>query len=389
MNWGRIFFDLDLFTGVSRRLDTMRRRKGWPGPLFWRRGAWRRSLMMLTSQLSAIVRCNAPLVPGLEKAIADRPPLKLTQAIIALSDDLSSGMRLADAMAQCPRFYPAWYVDLIRTGESTGSLEHALSAAGEHLATQQRFNKTAQGWTLYLVFVFTVQFSIALFLFHYIVPEFAQLYKDFGSTLPGPLADMNRFLDSITVTHVRVAVLVCLCSIAWWLARRIAGERRIPFSRIFTLLASPIPYIGTASQKIHLARVCGVLEQLAAARLPINEALGDCAALNVPGRIRRALQRTRARVEQGQSFSDALKPEHVFPDSFITMLSLGEASGRLEDAARHLREMYEQQYISSVRMALDIAGPIGVLGLGAIALVIYGGMFMALVSIADVLSTSI
>ena len=51
--------------------------------------------------------------------------------------------------------------------------------------------------------------------------------------------------------------------------------------------------------------------------------------------------------------------------------------------------MYEQQYISNVRMALDIAGPIGVLGLGAIALVIYGGMFMALVSIADVLSTSI
>lgn len=389
MNWGRLFFDTDLFTGVSRRLGTMRRRKGWPGPLFWRRGAWRRSLMLLTSQLSAIVRCNAPLVPGLEKAIADRPPLKLTQALIALSDDLSSGMRLADAMAQCPRFYPAWYIDLIRAGESTGRLEYALTAAGEHLATEQRFNKTAQGWTLYLVAVFTIQFAIALFLFHYIVPEFASLFETFGATLPGPLAQMNRFLDSITVTHVRVAVLVCLASSAWWLARRLAGERRISFSRIVAWIAAPIPYFGEASQKAHLARVCGVIEQLAVARLPINEVLADCAALDVPGRIRRALQRTRARVEQGQSFADAVKLDHVFPESFVTMLSLGEASGKLADGARHLREMYEQQYISTVRIALDIAGPIGVIGLGTIALVIYGGMFLTLVSLADALSTAV
>ena len=168
-----------------------------------------------------------------------------------------------------------------------------------------------------------------------------------------------------------------------------AGEQRIRFHRLFAPLLAPLPVAGTLSAKSHLASVCAVLERLAAANVPINEALRDCAALDIPGGLRRALLRALARVEQGQALGDALRPERAFPRSFVTMLALGEASGKLDDAARHLRTMYEQQVISNFRMILDIAGPIGVLGLGAVALAIYGGIFAALVSISSALVNSI
>ena len=130
MNWGRLFYDVDLLTGVSRRAKSFRRRKNWPGPAYFFRALWRRDLIQLTSHLSAIVRCNAPISSGLERALTDAPSLKLSQAMIAMRDDLASGLRIGESLAKYPRFYPAWYVNLIATGESTGSLTSAFDSAG-------------------------------------------------------------------------------------------------------------------------------------------------------------------------------------------------------------------------------------------------------------------
>ncbi|NUM56291.1 MAG: type II secretion system F family protein [Candidatus Hydrogenedentes bacterium] len=385
MNWRRILFDVDLATGVSRRNLYLRRRRNWPGPLFWTRAAWRRNLALLTSQLNAIVRCNAPLVTGLERAIADGPSLKLTQAMIALSDDLSSGMRLADAMEQCPRFYPKWYVDLIRAGESTGTLEHSLSAAGEHLATSQQFTKSVSGWFAYIGAVLAIQLSIATFLFTYIVPAFGEVLREFGARLPAVIIAIDRLTNSVTRGHVYIVILACAGLLVLKWVRRVSGEERIRFHRVFAPLLAPLPIVGEISAKGHLAAVCAVLERLAAANVPINDALRDCAELDIPDGLRRALLRARARVEQGYTLSDALRAERAFPRSFVTMLALGEASGKLDSAAGHLHTLYRQQVMSNIRMTLDIAGPIGVLGLGAVALALYGGIFASLIAISDTL----
>jgi type II secretory pathway component PulF len=226
-------------------------------------------------------------------------------------------------------------------------------------------------------------------LYHYIVPEFTQLFYDFDAKFPPVVAAANRLMHSITVTHIRFVFLLCLFAIALKFARRLSGEQRIRFHRVFAPALAPLPLVGEIVAKGYLASVCAILERLAAANVPLNEALQDCAALDVPNGLRRALQRVAARVEQGQAFGDAMRSEKALPHSSVSMLTLGEASGRLEDAARQLRLMYEQQVMSNIRMTLDIAGPIGVLGLGVIALALYGGIFAMLISISDLMVNSI
>lgn len=362
---------------LARRLLSMHRRRTWPGPKYFTRNARRRDLGLLTSHLCAIVRRNAPLAIGLAHATVDAPSVKLAQVMITLGDDLATGMRLADAMALMPRFFPAWYVDLVGAGESTGTLERSLSAAGEQIAAAQRFSGNVNGWLAYFGFVLTVQAAIGVFLAKYIVPEFAAMFKDFGIVLPPATRALANVTPLFTPAHMNVVVLVCSCLIALKLVRRLAGEENTRPNR----LLAPLPVVGTLSRKADLVSVCAVLERLAAANVPIDDALRDCAALDVAGALRRALLRALARVEQGRSLGDALRPERAFPHSFVTMLALGEASGRLEGAARHLRTMYEQQVLTRLRFAIDIAGPAGVLGLGALTFVIYAGILGAVVQI--------
>ncbi len=390
MNWGRTFFDVDLLTGVSRRTKTFRRGEGWPGPAYFYRNTWRDDLVRLTSQLSAIVKCDAPLATGLERAISDNPSLKLVQATIALRDDLASGMRLADSVGKYPRFFPAWYASLIAAGESTGSLATALSSAADQLMQEDHFRKTMNSWIAYLTFVFFMQAMIAAFLFTYIVPEFILVLDDFNATLPPSFAFVyamsKPFLTSVFIALGIVAIVWLWYSMLNMLFRhwfaRVGGRVRDFISRL--------PFLGWWGRTRGLADVAAVLERLAAARVPLNEALRNCAALDVSASIRSALQRVARSVEQGTSFSDALKAERgVFPASFVTLLALGETAGRLPEACGHLQNMYRQQALTRRNMLCDVLGPIGVLGLGVLAFAIYGGLFRVAIALAEALLDSL
>lgn len=389
MNWARIFFETDLFTGISRRTGTFRRKSNWPGPMYIRQARWRRHLLLLTSQVAAIVRCNAPLITGIERAIGDGPPLKLTQALIALHDDLASGCSLAEAMARRPRFYPRWYVDIVRAGESTGTLPLALKAAGDHLAESMQYAASIKGWIAYVSVVLAIQLFMGVFLFIYIIPEFAEILREFGARFPHLTLLMIDTFSNLGPIRMRYVVLALVLYVAIKMARMRIGQRGFDFTHALRALLMPFPIIGSSSRKLELARVCAVLERLTEAKVPLNEALTDCAELDINPLLGNALYRTRSRVERGGTLGAALNEERVFPRSFVTLLTLGEASGKLPEAAAQLRGIYEQEVTTSIQIVINLIGPACVLGLGAITFLIYGGVFSAFIAVADSMLRSI
>jgi len=346
-------------------------------------------LAQLTSHLSDIVRCNAPLVTGLERAIADAPSLKLTQAMIALRDDLASGLRIAESMAKYPRFFPLWYVDLIAAGESTGTLVPSLDSAAEHLLQIGRFKQQAQRWIGYLGFVFIVQLSNALFLFHYIVPGFVAALADFDTEVPRGFAIIYRLSAAFVMEDVSLAVgaagIASLAGSVSYMFFSHHGKRAFRFLRD---LSAPLPFVTWFTGRMDLANICAVLQRLAVARVPLNEALRDCSMLDVNARYRAALHHVQRGIEQGQPFGEALRAERVFPKSFVTLLTLGEAAAKLPEAAGHVESMYRQQLAARGRIVCDVLGSIGVLALGFVALCVYGGIFTMMIALTDAILES-
>ena len=377
----RDILQLDLRKALSRRLLSMHRRRSWRGPIYWKQDRRQRDLALLTSQLIAIVRCNAPLASGLERAIEDAPSFKLAQVMITLADDLRAGFGLSHALALCPRFFPAWYVDLVRVGEETGSLERALAAAGDQLGTARRFRRSILGWVWYVGAVFCIQASIAIFLCVYALPEFLEVLKEFGAQ-PPPLTRLLLPLNPL-VTPLRAQAITLLCAglILLKIMRRLVADESVRLPWLLTPLLAPLPIVGPLFVKGQLAGACAAIEHLARANVPIDDMLYDCSELRLSVNLTRAFKRAALRVQQGQTLGDALRCERVFPSLFVTILSLGESSGRLDDAAHQLRNMYEQQVMTGIRQTIDIAGPIGVAGLGAATFVIYAGIFSAIIAL--------
>jgi type IV pilus assembly protein PilC len=398
MNWKKILFEVDLLGKLpARKAVRVRQKRSWREKPAWR-GPWyagqatkRRHLVLFTVQSLSIVRCNAPLTRGLAEAAMDAPPIRLTRLLYAIRDDLAAGSSFADSIAKYTRFFPAWYVDLIRSGESTGNLVASLSSALNQLQTSQEFARKVRGWGFYLGGVFAFQLAMCAFIAWYLLPTFAEIQKDFGTPPP---AIARWFLDLWSNPEFRrpinlsFALLAITVFVKLFVVRTDRGlgpyvRRHLRRALLF------VPFINVILVKWNLHHFSNVLSTLLDARVPLDTALGDCAALSLDAPYRSAVVRIQSRVEQGQTLTQAIETERVFPRPFKLLVGLGENAGKLPECIDRLGKMYEREAVKIARIAVDVIGPLAVIALGVVVLVIELATFGSIANIYESLLNSL
>ena len=88
---------------------------------------------------------------------------------------------------------------------------------------------------------------------------------------------------------------------------------------------------------------CRKLSFLLGAGIPIKSAL-TIVSEQLPGRgLRRLMPKLNARVQQGQSFSEAITASGAFPSFFCGFVSIGEATAKLPQVMEQLADFYDEQ----------------------------------------------
>lgn len=97
-------------------------------------------------------------------------------------------------------------------------------------------------------------------------------------------------------------------------------------------------------QSADLAAVTRQMATLIAAGLPLDEALGTCAEQTETPVLTSTLRRVRDEVLQGEALYSALgHAGGIFPDIYVNMVSVGEASGTLDKTLERLADFLEDQ----------------------------------------------
>lgn len=387
MNWKQIL-KTDVTTVlrgfVPPHVFHARRGHRWPGPLYFHRAFWRRDLMVVTAQLQAIVKCNAPLVQGLELAAWDAPRRKVQVVLQALRDNLASGMGLHEAMAMRGRFFPPYYVDLVKVGDMSGCLPETLDQLQRHLAAEKERSNTIWGWAAYFAIVLFIQLAAFLVLSLRVFPELYAALSDFGIELP-PMFNVMVYLGSITdVFRNRILLVVgaagvLLVLLLLFLSVFAAGTAQHRIKGLGYL----IPYIRGIMVRSDLAMVSGVLSRLLHAGVPLNEALSDAVEMNIGSGLRDSLRTLKRRIEEGMPLRQAVSAEGRFPQSFQALVSLGDSSGRLDSAFARIAAVYEANTLKTTRMLIDTVCPCGVIVLSLIVLYLEVSVFALLTTLAD------
>ncbi|MBX7255184.1 MAG: type II secretion system F family protein [Candidatus Hydrogenedentes bacterium] len=419
MNWKEILQrDVSLLWGGKRPIHERYERRGkkWKGHFYRRKAAWQRDLLVVTSQLSAIARCNAPLVDGLSYAAASAPNAKVQNILLAVRSGITKGQGLSESMGSLPRFFPRYYVDIVKSGEDTGALSESFYSLTSLVHQTHAATQTIRGWVTYLTFLLCAQCFILAFLFAFIVPQFVEVLRDFGATAPEPVRTLGSFYQALVgpVAYsgrkgleglfnlgndvqvispilvfrlsLPVSLLVAFLMLRYqpfWSARR--SGRREWLRRCFRW----IPVWRHIDAKLTLSHIAAVLRQLLASGMPMDKALVACTELDIGPRFRGVMSRLLDRVRKGTSLSDAMKDERGLPDSLRTMVALGETSGLLPESLERISSMYERQALTSARVVADIVAPLVVIVAGCATLLVTLSVHMSLVGIIDAVLDSI
>lgn len=351
MTWKEILqFDIGLWLGFSPRPEKpqrpgRRRRKPprhWKGPIY----VWvtrDQDLYQCTRQLAAIVKANAPLVPGIQMAGEDAVNRSLKDVFLVLEQDLDGGLSLSEAMRQRPRFFPKEFVDQIETAEETGHLCATLFRLSDQLHVEMRLRFP---WSLLrhpYVALFMFGCAIGLgFLPMKVYPVFADMLGSLDVAVPKSLDVLMAISEHLLQIGTAIAFLFALPLLLRELSY-LPGIGPI-LRRVGAWLIWLTPFIGTMVAKRDLAAASHALKNLLEAGVPLHEALATVSTHNMAHIRGQAFGRLARSVESGTPLREALDKEHVgFPQSFRSLVALGETSATLPRVLGELDTLYRVQ----------------------------------------------
>jgi len=318
-------------------------------------------LTMMTRQLSTLVGSGFPLVSAIYALIPQAGSQALKRVLSRLKDSLEEGSNFADALANFPEIFSSIYINMIRAGEASGTLEIVLERLAEISENQQKQKNQIMSILAYPFIMILLSGGVLFFLLTYIVPQLTSIFSDMNQALPVPTRIILSISDFLSNYWWALIVLLIILFATFKKARK--TKKGIYATDRLLLI---IPGISTLMKKIAVARFSGTLGSLLENGIPMLTALDI--VKNIAGNIliADAIKEASDKVEKGMGLGVSIEEAELFPHLSIQMIKVGEQSGDLENMLKKTAEVFENEVETSLTVLTSWLEPLIVVFMGAV-----------------------
>lgn len=341
----------------------------------------RRQLIHLCFHLEQLTRAGVPILESLSDLRDSQDQASIRGLLANLLDAIEGGQTLSQAMESQGGVFDAVFVNLIRSGETSGRLPDVLQKLGDALKWEDELAAQTKKLLLYPAFVGTIVLAASLFLMLHLVPQMKPFVGNMG--LPIPQHTQWLFLASdllLAYGHAMALTPIFLfAGTRLWL-------RSSPTARLqYDALKLRLPLFGSILQKIVLCRFVGTFSLLYVSGIPILDALRSTQGVVGNRVIRRALALAEQQISEGKNMSAAFSEGGLFPPLVIRMLHIGESTGALGEALNNVSYFYNREIGESIDSVQKMIEPmltvlLGLL-LGWVALSVLGPIYEVIGSV--------
>jgi type II secretion system protein F len=339
-----------------------------------------RDLAAFTQQLATLLEAGLPLdrALGILEGLAPSPRLRAITADVLRS--VRGGTSLGEALAKHhPRPFSRLYINMVRAGERGGVLEQTLRRLAEFLEEAQEFRDTLVSALIYPTLLATVGGAAVIFLMTFVIPRFADIFRDLGSAIPWPTQVLMAVSGWLTRYWWAVAggVLAIALLLRTWVATA-AGRLRADE----LILGAPV--LGAVVLQTEVARFARITGTLLKSGVPMLAALGVVKEMMGNLVLARAVDGLADGVRRGAGLSRPMDDSHVFPALATHMVRVGEETGRLEDMLLKVGATFETDTRKQVKRLIALVEPAIILVMGLVVAFIVVAMLMAILSVTDI-----
>lgn len=332
-----------------------------------------RDLVVFTRQLSTMIDAGLPLVRSLEVIREQQPNAAFKVIIGKVKEDVEGGSSFADALEKHPKAFDSLFANLARAGEAAGVLDVVLQRLAAYLEKMDGIKRRIKGAMIYPAVVISVAVIVLSVIMIFVVPTFAELFKDLGTTLPSltiVIVNISTWLKS-NIIYLLIAIVLMVIGVTS-LYNKSLKARRLMDGFLLKLWL-----IGDLLLKTVIARFCRTLATLTSGGLPILDGLEITAKSAGNIVVEEAIMDVRKKVSEGQLLAEPLaaRPK-IFPPMVVQMISVGEQTGNLDDMLDKIADFYEDEVDVAVAALLSAMEPAMIFFLGCTVGIIVVAMYL-------------
>lgn len=320
---------------------------------------------IVTRQLATLIGAGFPLVSALEALQSQIRSSGLKKIVAKIRGDIVEGSSFANALEKHTKIFSPIYVNMVRAGESSGTLEIVLERLADITEKQQALQSRVITAMIYPLLIMLAGMLILAFLFIYVIPNITSIFEDMRQQLPLP-------------TQILIAISDIFKSFWWVLVLLIAafmvGLRQLRQSAKGRLwldtTALRLPIAGSMIRRLAAARFARTLGSLLENGVSMLPSLGI--VKNVVGNIHIAgvIENATTEVGKGQGLGKSLDTANTFPPIAIQMIQVGEQSGNLEEMLNKVADVFEKEVETTIMRLTALLEPVMVLLMAGVVLFI-------------------
>lgn len=328
-----------------------------------------RDIVIFTRQFSTMINAGLPLVQALDILAKQSENKALKDVTLAVVFDVESGHTVADALRKHPKAFTELYVNMVAAGEAGGILDTILMRLATFMEKNDALVRKVKGAMIYPGVIMSVAAIAICVLLIFVIPTFEKMFASVGLALPLPtrvVIGMSKFL-----TGYWWAVIAIAFGLVTSLKKYYASQDgKLVIDRL--LLKAPV--LGDVLRKSAVSRFTRTLGTLIGSGVSILDGLEITAKTSGNRVIQDAIMESRASIAGGETISAPLQKSAVFPPMVISMISVGESTGGLDEMLSKIADFYDEEVDAAVSGLLAMMEPLMIVFLG----VIVGGMVVAM-----------
>jgi type IV pilus assembly protein PilC len=325
-----------------------------------------RQLILFSRHLAGFLRNGIPILKAMSimtNQEVDKNSKKLFESI---SSKLKEGLTLSDALDRHPKQFPQYFIAMIKSGEKASVLDKSLDILARYLKREARTRTIIKQALTYPTFLFFAGLCAVLFILSYVVPKLTELFDSLGQDLPAStqfiihLGEWMKFGWIFALIGLGLVFFVLPNKI-----KSIVGEQ------VWDSFILKLPILGTTLFKSEFSRFSRALHMSLQNGIPFLTGLDVAIPILQFSNLRHELDICRDAIQKGSRFGEALAKAKAFPPFVTEMISIGEASGNLENMLEEIAIVYEEDVDDKMKYMTNLLEPMMIVVIGgAIAFVV-------------------
>ncbi|MEM6790171.1 MAG: type II secretion system inner membrane protein GspF [Myxococcota bacterium] len=335
-------------------------------------------IAIMTRQLATLIRAKIPLYEALAALTDQVEKEQLRRALTTVRDQVREGISFADALREHPKIFSDMYVNMVRAGEASGTLEAVLTRLTDFIEKQAKLKGKVSSAMAYPILMFLIAVILISVLMVSVVPKVTGMFASMGKALPW-------------YTSLLIGISDFAAGFWWLILLTVAGGayafrrwRATPEGRMrWDTIVLRMPLYGGLVRMVSISRFARTLATLLSAGVALLPAMQIVRDVLGNAALEKVIDHAASSIREGQSIAEPLKESGVFPPVVTHMIAIGEKSGQLEEMLENISEAYDSEVDNKVQMLTSLLEPLIILVMGGAVAFIAVSILFPLIQMSD------